>query len=58
MSKEKQVSIKLDVRSALEVLQVLDTATDGYSLEFAPERIIRLRDVMIQLDRELEKAIV
>ncbi len=58
MTKEKQVSLKLDVKSALEVLQVLDVATVGYSQEFAPERIVRLREVMKQLDTELEKVVV
>ena len=57
MSKEKQVSIKLNVKSALEVLQVLDNSTAGYSQEFPPERIVRLREVMEQLDAELEKAV-
>lgn len=57
MSKEKQVSIKLNVKSALEVLQVLDNSTAGYSQEFPPERILRLREVMKQLDTELEKAV-
>lgn len=57
MSKEKQVSLKLNIQSALEVLQVLDGATAGYSQDFAPERITRLREVMQQLDTELEKAV-
>jgi hypothetical protein len=43
--------------TSLEVLQVLDGATAGYSKEYAPERIARLREVMEQLDTELEKAI-
>ena len=57
MSKELKVNLKVDVRTALEVLQVLDGATAGYSKEFAPERIVRLREVMDQIDTELEKAI-
>jgi len=57
VSKEIKVTLKLDVRTALEVLQVLDGATAGYSKEFAPERIVRLRDVMTQIDTELEKAV-
>ena len=57
MTKENQVTIKMDVRTSLEVLQVLDGATAGYSKEYAPERIARLREVMEQLDTELEKAI-
>jgi hypothetical protein len=58
MSKELKVNLKLDIRTALEVLQILDGATAGYSREYAPERIVRLREVMEQLDTELEKVIV
>ena len=58
MTKETQVTLKMDVRTSLEVLQVLDGATAGYSKEYAPERIARLREVMEQLDTELEKVIV
>jgi hypothetical protein len=57
VTKEIKVTLKLDVRSALEVLQVLDGATAGYSEEFAPERIVRLREAMTQIDTELEKAV-
>ena len=58
MTKENQVTIKMDVRTSLEVLQVLDNATAGYSKEYAPERIARLREVMWNLDKELEKHIL
>ena len=58
MEKEKQVTLKLSPKSALEVLQILDSSTAGYSQEFAPERIVRLRNVMNQLDQELEKTLV
>jgi hypothetical protein len=57
MTKELKVNLKVDVRTALEVLQVLDGATAGYSKEFAPERIVRLREVMDQIDTELEKVV-
>jgi len=57
MTKELKVNLKLDVRTALEVLQVLDGATAGYSKEFAPERIVRLREVIDQIDTELEKVV-
>jgi hypothetical protein len=57
MTKELKVTLNLDVRTALEVLQVLDGATAGYSVEFAPERIVRLREVMSQIDTELERVI-
>ena len=58
MTKELKVTLNLDVRTSLEVLQILDGATAGYSREYAPERIVRLREVMEQLDTELEKVIV
>jgi hypothetical protein len=57
MTKELKVNLKLDVRTALEVLQVLDGATAGYSKEFAPERIVRLREAMNQIDTGLEKIV-
>jgi hypothetical protein len=57
MTKEKQVTLKLDIQSTLEVLQVLDGATAGYSTEFPPERIVRLRDVIDQIDKQLEKVV-
>jgi hypothetical protein len=57
MTKEIKVNLNLDVRTALEVLQVLDGATAGYSKEFAPERIVRLREVLNQIDAELEKVV-
>jgi len=57
VTKELKVTLNLDVRTSLEVLQVLDGATAGYSKEYAPERIARLREVMEQLDTELEKVV-
>ena len=57
MTKELKVTLNLDVRTALEVLQVLDGATAGYSKEFSPERIVRLREVLNQIDTELEKVV-
>lgn len=58
MEKEKQVTLKLSPKSALEVLQVLDSSTAGYSKEHPPERIVRLREVVNKLDKELEKVIL
>ncbi len=58
MTKEKQVTIKMDAQSALELLQVLDSATYGYSQEFAPERIVRLREVMDNLSDNLQKVLL
>ena len=58
MAKQKQLTLKLDTKTGLELLQVLDSSTAGYSREFVPERIERLRSLMDQLDQELEKFIV
>ena len=58
MAKEKQLTLKIDTKTGLELLQVLDSSTAGYSKEFVPERIERLRSLMVQLDQELEKLIV
>jgi hypothetical protein len=57
VTKENQVTLKMNVRTSLEVLQVLDGATASYGKEYAPERIVRLREVMKQLDTELEKVV-
>jgi len=57
MSK-KTITLKLEPRVAVELLLVLDTATQGYSQEFAPERITRLRELMQTIDQELEKVIL
>ena len=57
MTKDLKVTLNLDVRTALEILQVLDGATAGYSKEFSPERIVRLREAMNQIDTELEKVV-
>lgn len=55
---ENQITIQLETRTAIELLLVLDTATQGYSKEFAPERVVRLRKLMKDLDGELEKSIL
>jgi len=58
MAKQKQLTLKIDPPTALDLLQILDSSTFGYSKEYEPERITRLRSFMQQLDQELEKLIV
>ena len=58
MAKQKQLTLKLDPPTALDLLQILDSSTFGYSKEYEPERISRLRSLMSQLDQELEKFII
>ena len=50
MTKEKKVTIKLDVRSAAAVRQVLFDAQKGYGLEHTPERIVDIRSVIQDID--------
>lgn len=53
MSKEKQVSIKIDLISAATVRQVLFDAQKGYSYEFPTERINKIREVIGLLDEKI-----
>jgi hypothetical protein len=52
MTKEKQVTIKLDARTAAAVRQVLFDAQKGYTYneESVPPRVVDIRDVIQQLD--------
>jgi hypothetical protein len=50
MTKQKQVTIKMDVRSAAAVRQVLFDAQKGYGLEHTPERIVDIRSVIQDID--------
>ena len=50
MTKEKKVTVKLDVRAAAAVRQVLFEAQRGYGLEHTPERIVDIRSVIQDLD--------
>ena len=53
MTKEKQVTIKMDVRSAAAVRQVLFEHQKGHSYEFASERITDIRNVIRELDNKI-----
>ena len=53
MTKEKKVTVKLDVRAAAAVRQVLFEAQRGYGLEHTPERIVDIRSVIQDLDESI-----
>ena len=53
MTKEKKVTIKMDVRSAAAVRQVLFEAQRGYSYDHVPERITDIRAVIQDLDNNI-----
>ena len=52
MSKEKQVTIKMDARAAAAIRQVLFDAQKGYTYNevSVPPRISDIREVIVQLD--------
>ena len=59
MTKEKQVTIKMDVRSAAAVRQILFESQKGYTYnsESVPPRISDIRSVIEQLDNKIESLI-
>jgi len=59
VSKEKQVTIKMDVRSAAAVRQLLFEHQKGYTYDegSVPPRITDIRLVIIDLDEKIESAI-
>ena len=59
MTKEKQVTIKMDVRSAAAVRQILFDSQKGYTYDelSVPPRISDIRTVINNLDIEIEKLV-
>lgn len=53
MTKDKQVTIKMDVRSAAAIRQVLYEHQKGHSYDFASERITDIRKVIMDLDNKI-----
>jgi len=53
MTKDKKVTIKMPVRAAAAVRQVLFEAQRGYSYDHVPERIVELREVIADLDEAI-----
>ena len=57
MTKEKQVTLKMDIRSAAAVRQILFEHQKGHSYEFPSERINDIRKVIRELDDRIGSAI-
>ena len=55
MTKEKQVTIKMDVRSAAAVRQLLFEHQKGYTYneDSVPPRITNIRSVILDLDENI-----
>lgn len=47
------MNIKIDKETAEYLLDVLETHQQGYSTEYAPERIIKLRELINQVKKNL-----
>ena len=58
MNKNTKITLKLDLQTGLEILQVLDTATHGYSKDFVPDRVVRLRKAMNELSDKLSESLI
>lgn len=59
MTKEKQVTIKIDARAAAAIRQVLFDAQKGYTYDevSVPPRISDIRKVIVQLDEGIGAAL-
>jgi hypothetical protein len=59
MTKEKQVTIKMDVRCAAAVRQILFEAQKGYTYnqESVPPRIIDIRTVIQDIDNNIDAVV-
>ena len=59
MTKEKQVTIKMDVRSAAAVRQILFDSQKGYTYDevSVPPRISDIRKVIVEIDDNIEKVV-
>lgn len=57
MTKEKKLTIKMDIRCAAAVRQVLFEAQRGYSYDHVPERIIDIRSVINDIDNLIGDAL-
>lgn len=57
MSKDKKVTVKMNVRQAAAIRQILFEHQKGYSYEFIPERIVDIREVIKEIDNQIESVI-
>ena len=59
MTKEKQVTIKMDVRSAAAVRQLLFEHQKGYTYDegSVPPRIVDIRSVIADIDSKIEEQV-
>jgi hypothetical protein len=60
MSKEKQVTVKMDTYTAAAVRQVLFDSQKSYTYDevSVPPRIVSIRSVIVDLDKKIEENLV
>lgn len=49
----KQLTLKVSKETAAEVLTILQEHQSNYSETYAPERIVRIRELITTLEKEL-----
>ena len=54
---DKKVTVEMDVYAAAAVRQVLFEAQKGYGLEYVPDRIVGIRQVIVDLDESIESVV-
>ena len=54
MSKDRQITIKLDVCSATEVYDILLESQKNYSYEHCPARISNIREVIKKIKKQID----
>jgi hypothetical protein len=52
-----KVTVKMDVRSAAAVRQVLFESQKDYGLEYVPERILDIRSVIEDIDASISEVV-
>ena len=59
MTKEKQVTVKMNVRAAAAVRQILFDAQRGYTTDVntVPPRIFDIREVIVDLDDAITQVV-
>ncbi len=57
MTKDKKVTVKMDIRAAAAVRQVLFESQRGYGIEHVPERIVDIRSAIQSLDDSISAVV-
>ncbi len=59
MTKEKQVTINMDIRAAAAVRQILFESQKGYTtnVNVVPPRIFEIREVIVNLDDAISQVV-